>query len=96
MNILDDMSDLFKNLVKTYGRKQVAKNINRSTGWVSSLTDGNHVLSINEDFINGLHLMGYDILLTKIEKTDEGKKQYRPVRFKNSGNADKERYNDLV
>ena len=96
MNILSDMQDLFKNLVKTYGRKQVAKNINRSTGWVSALTDGNHVLSINADFVDGLHRMGYDILLVKIDKTDEGKKQLRPVKFKNSANADKERYNDLV
>lgn len=96
MNILSDMQDLFKNLVKIHGRNTVAKNINRSTGWVSNLTDGNHVLSINEDFINGLHKMGYDMMIVQISKTDEGKRQYRPIKFKNSDNDTKERYNNLV
>ena len=96
MNIIDDMRDLLGNLMVTYGRFEVAKAINRSETWVRAQAGGNHVLKIDEDFIDGLHRMGYDIALVKIDKTDDGTRKYKPVKFKNSSREEKERFNDLV
>ena len=66
--IIDDIADLITTTNNTMTARQIARLFNRERKWVYLIKLGcNPVL--NPDFVAGLHALGYELVLQKIDKS---------------------------
>lgn len=69
--ILDDIADLFEELTKKKSAEKVGRDFGRSRKWVACVKCGCS-FTLNSEFIAGLRVNGYDLVLVKRgKKADE-------------------------
>ena len=66
--IIDDIADLITTTHGTITAREIGRLFNRSRKWTYAVENGcNPVL--NYDFVAGLHALGYELVLQKIDKS---------------------------
>lgn len=73
--IIDDIAGLITTTHNTMTARQIGRLFNRSRKWTYAAENGCNVV-LNYDFVAGLHALGYELVLQKIDKSARGVEHY--------------------